>query len=112
MPSRTVTIVIRQLGATNAARQLRSVGTALGGVDRRGRGASRSVRGVGDAAARTADQAKYMTARLVGGLAAVGAASAVTGIKFNAMMERQVVAFQGFLGSAEAAKSYVDSLYD
>lgn len=111
MPSRTVTIVVRALGATNAARQLRSVGGALGQVDRRGRRASRSIRGVGDAANRAASTSGYLASRAAGGLLAVGAAATVTGIKFNAMMERQVTAFSGFLGSTKAAKDYVQSLY-
>lgn len=91
--------------------------------------AATSVRGIGDAADKTAGKSK----RLDSSMAAVGAASAkvgrfalragaavataggaavAMGVKFDAGMEQSRVAFTNLLGSADKAETTLDRLYD
>jgi tape measure domain-containing protein len=111
MPSRNITLIVRAMGATQAARQLNTVSNSLGNVGVKGRGATRSINSVSGALGAFNRTAQTVTVRAATGVAAVGVAAAVTGVKFNAMMERQTTAFEGFLGSASAARGYVQDLY-
>lgn len=54
--------------------------------------------------------AKRTAAGLVAGLAALGTAGLVQGLRYDATMEQNVVAFKNFLGSTEAAQKQLDTL--
>ncbi len=79
-------------------------GRHMGAFERAGRKVTPVLYGIG-AATKTA-------ALYAGGFAgAVGAFATFTGLKFNATMEQNTVAFTQFLGSSKKASLYLDELY-
>jgi tape measure domain-containing protein len=79
-------------------------GRHLGAFERAGRKISPVLYGIG-AATKTA-------ALYAGGFAgAVGAFATFTGVKFNATMEQNTVAFTQFLGNTKKAHTYLNELY-
>jgi tape measure domain-containing protein len=111
-----VTISLRARGAARAARDVDNVSSSVG---RLGRAASLTGRGLGTLGQGTArmagsglgfigDKARYAGVGLLG----LGTASGLVGLRFNADMEQNRVAFTNFLGSADAADSKLRELFN
>lgn len=92
-------------GVDHIGRSSRSASTQLGFMRAAGAGASGMLGSLGGAARRGA----YGIASLS---AIAGTYGVVTGVKFNATMEQNTVAFTNLLGSAGAARAKLSELYE
>lgn len=111
MASNDVIVRLRMLGAAAfkgaadaAAKSVRSIGTEADKTSKKGEGLRKGMAGAGGALATFAKRGAI-------GLAGVGTAAAIMGVKFNASMEQSTVAFTNLLGSQDKAKSMLDELY-
>lgn len=107
MPSRTISLLVRAVGARAAARDMTLVSRATAGVGSSSRRASRDVGLLATSLGMAKQAAK--TASL--GLGIAGATAVKTGFQYNAMMEQQKIAFTSFLGSGQAAETMLSRLY-
>lgn len=114
MASQRVQLIIEAKDARQAARDVDRV---AGSVDRVGMAADRTSRksraaGTAFGAARTGLRSIAMASKIgAAGLLGFGVTTAKMGIGFNATMEQQTVAFEGFLGSTDKASAHLDSLF-
>jgi hypothetical protein len=107
-----VDIRTRLRGERETARGIRRVRDEFKGLSRElsfvksaGAGVSHTFDQLGGAARR----ASYIG---IGGFAAAVGLGAREGLKFNATMEQNTVAFTNFLGSTKAAKRYLGELFE
>src|SRR4051812_20390538 len=95
-------------GAKAASGSLRGIGTAADTAGRKTADAQRKAVTAGEAFAGLGGLARNGALALGG----MGAAAAGMGVKFDASMEQNRVAFTNFLGSGEAADKMLSRLYD
>src|SRR5262245_37419300 len=110
MPSRTISIMVAAHGTAQAAQQIGRVTAELHRMGQQSRRTSDLARNMGHNFQNMGKQIAQVGRRVEYTLGAIAAAATYAGIKFNAIMESQSVAFANFLGSKQAADKYVRSL--
>jgi tape measure domain-containing protein len=103
-------VVIRISAEDDATRTINSVSRSLGRLDAPATGAAKAMAPLGPSIAGIAGALGPAVITGIAGLAAGFGAAAAAGIKFNAALETNTVAFETLLGSGEAAQAFLTDL--